>query len=747
MGLAHVGIAVTSSPVISAIVPCLNEEANIEALADRLIDAAHGAGIECEVVFVDDGSVDGTWDAIERARSRHPGRVDGARHDVNRGIPAAWRSGLDRARGAYACFVDADLQHPPEEVVTLYRRLLESQKDIAQGTRSSIGRIKDSRLFLSRVLNLMLNLAFRTWAADSKSGFVLGPRRVLDDVLTYQGSYHYFQTFITVAAKAKGYSVLEVETLFESRHAGKSFLAGRSLRISIEALLDFPRAIAEFGRRRHPHGAAVAPRTRPFTPNRHPYQGWRRLWFETYFATMPLHKWLIRRSARDLYLELSQTQWLTRDEMRDLQLRKLQRLVQHAYIHVPHYRETMRTEGVSPDDIVELDDIRRLPMIAKEDVRRRLYFDLFADNHRKREMLRISTSGSTGEPFTTYGDRYQLELRFATTLRALEWTGWRFGDRQARLWHQTIGMSRLQVVRERIDALFMRRLFVPAYEISPATLDEFVERIRRHQPVLVDGYAESLNFLAEYVGAGGAPGFSPRAMMSSAQTLPDVARKMIEESFRTRVFDKYGSREFSGIAYQCDASEDHHVMDESYLVELLVDGRPARPGEIGEVVITDLNNFSVSLIRYRIGDLAVAVDDTPCQCGRGLSKIGRIEGRTQAIVHGADGTWLPSSFFLHFFKDFDYAVRFFQVDQDQPGAFTLRIVKGPQYSDGALAEILAGLRHHAGVQTRIDVEFVEDVPLGRTGKRSPVVSRVELDFQNLGRPRTPPAARRDSGRA
>ncbi len=64
-------------------------------------------------------------------------------------------------------------------------------------------------------------------------------------------------------------------------------------------------------------------------------------------------------------------------------------------------------------------------------MRKNLFFELFADNHRKREMLRVATSGSTGEPFVTYADRYQLEMRFATTLRALEWTGWRFGDRQA----------------------------------------------------------------------------------------------------------------------------------------------------------------------------------------------------------------------------------------------------------------------------------------------------------------------------
>ena len=234
-----------------------------------------------------------------------------------------------------------------------------------------------------------------------------------------------------------------------------------------------------------------------------------------------------------------------------------------------------------------------------------------------------------------------------------------------------------QVVRERIDAWFMRRLFIPAFEMAPEQLEEFVGGSATHRPVLVDGYAESLNFLAHYATEGGNPGFSPKAIMSSAQMLTETLTRRDRARPSTR-----GSSTSTGAAssrasrIECGHSRDHHVMDESYLVELLVDGRPAKPGEIGEVVITDLNNFSVPLIRYRIGDLAVAVDEsTPCPCGRHLSRVGRIEGRTQAIVHCADGTWLPGTFFAHFFKDYEYAVRFFQIHQSEVGSMTLRLVK------------------------------------------------------------------------
>src|ERR1700693_640973 len=125
---------------LSVVAPCLNEEVNVPVLADRLFAATSEAGIAPELVLVDDGSTDATWQVISEIRDRWGDAVTGVRHDANAGIPAAWRSGVQAARGTYVCFVDADLQNPPEEVVTLYRRLLESPYDMAQGFRSTIGR-------------------------------------------------------------------------------------------------------------------------------------------------------------------------------------------------------------------------------------------------------------------------------------------------------------------------------------------------------------------------------------------------------------------------------------------------------------------------------------------------------------------------------------------------------------------------------------------------------------------------------
>jgi phenylacetate-CoA ligase len=294
-------------------------------------------------------------------------------------------------------------------------------------------------------------------------------------------------------------------------------------------------------------------------------------------------------------------------------------------------------------------------------------------------------------------------------------------------------MSRMQTLRERLDAFLQRRKFIPAFEMSDATLGPFVQKIVDYEPALIDGYAESLNFLAEYLKDHEIDGVAPNGIISSAQNLPRQSREIIEREFDTRVFDKYGAREFSGIAYECDAHTHHHVLAENYVVEVVKDGRPAKPGEVGEVVITDLNNYCLPFIRYRIGDLAVAVDPGQrCPCGRGLPMIGSIEGRVQSVILASNGRYLPSSFFLHFFKDYDHIVRQFQVVQERTDRIQLKIVKAARFDESTQAQMLTELRKFVGEEMEIKIEYVDVIPMVRTGKRQGSVSKLDHAIAEQG---------------
>lgn len=715
---------------LSVIAPFLNEAECLSSFLERTHSALDQTGIDYEIVLVNDGSDDESSSVIEDFISRTESkRIVLETHPENRGIFASWHTGLNAASKELVVLIDSDLQNPPEAISLLLQSYIDTTCHFVQGVRSSL-EFQEGRLFFSRVLNTILNFAFKSSARDHKSGFVLGPAAIFKQALTINSRLKVGQTFIRAAIESQGYLVHETETIFYPRPAGSSFLAGNIFRTSLRVLLEIIIVKAEFRKRARVDFLAPIPdlaravQAGQSESAREKFHKW------LFFSTLPLHTWNISRKSQRYLEVLTISDHFTTDLIQQATILRLQKLLWHAFGRVPHYRRFFVEAQMLPSDLRTVEDIQKLPLLSKSDVRESLYFELFATGLDRRKLHRIATSGSTGTPFTTYVDWDQLDVRFATTLRAQQIAGWRFGDRQMRLWHQNLGLRKTEEFRERLNGLISRRTFIPAFELDGEKIRELVRLIEKRRPVLIDGYAESLNYLSQTIGNGRLK-HAPRAIMTSAQILTRRTREDVEKKFLSKVFDKYGSREFSGIAYECEAHEGHHIQWESYIVEILKNGKPANPGEIGEVVITDLNNYSVPLIRYRIGDLAVAGEPGMCKCGRSSQRVGDIVGRTQALVKVSGGKWLPGTFFAHFFKEYETIVNQFQVVQESVDGFTLKIVRGPHWSRGSWQLCLDQLTEYVGPDTQITVEFVEQIPLLKTGKRTPVLSSLGVDFQSL----------------
>ncbi len=732
------------APELSVIVPCLNEELNLPELTARTLQIFARGGFRGELVIVDDGSTDHTPDVVRALMAAHPGEVVGVFHPKNRGTAAGWKSGTLAARGRLVATIDADLQYQPEDLLRLRRALYEHSVDVAQGYRSPLGRRRDERYTLSRGFNSLLNGVFSMHLRDNKSGFVMCGREVLLDLLSYTGNYYYWQSFIMIAAHAKGYSYREVETLFEQRRAGESFLAGsNALKASARSLVDLGRATWEYRIRRVPSDAALRRlQSHPSPPHeaapRTPVAEAR---FRAYMATFNQTHFMLTSEVEHQVESLAKTQWLPRADLEELADEKLRRLVRHAYRNVPFYRASMQAKGLRPEDIRSRVDLDKLPLLTKANVTQHRYFDILSENHDKDEVLPISTSGANGEPFVAFADRAQLELRWAAKLRSEEWTGYRFGDLVARLWDPVLSVTPPHELRDRAEARLAHRLQLPLFELREADLKSVVETLTRSRPVLLEGYAEALDLIARYVLASGGARPAVGAVSSYGQTLTDASRQRIEAAFGCRVFDEYGTRELGTVAHECDAHAGHHVVSEGYIVEVLRDGRAARPGELGEIVVTDLTNYCMPFLRYRTGDWAVAIDpDEPCRCGRASPRIGAIEGRAQAIVVGRGGRYVPGTFFAQSLRDLDYAIQHFQVIQEREGAIRFRMSRGGRYSPEVLAEVLEKFRQRLGRDLEIEVELVDDSVMAGTPGFRAVSSTLEIDFQE-GR-RDPPAARR-----
>lgn len=229
---------------LAVIAPCLNEAPNIPRLVERLDAVLSGMDARSEIVLVDDGSTDETWDRISEVAKNRTNIVP-VRHRRNRGIVESWRSGLTASRAARLLTIDADLQYRPEDIPRLYEEMDRAQADFVQGRRDAQPGRSRLRAGLTWGLSVLLNGLFGMSLKDNKSGFVLYRRETMRAVLDYRGPYRHFQHFIAVAAHGLGYRIAQVPVTFDDRTAGASFIKA-PLRFAFSALFDLPRAFVDY---------------------------------------------------------------------------------------------------------------------------------------------------------------------------------------------------------------------------------------------------------------------------------------------------------------------------------------------------------------------------------------------------------------------------------------------------------------------------------------------------------------------
>ncbi|MFC2046292.1 phenylacetate--CoA ligase family protein, partial [Chloroflexota bacterium] len=247
-----------------------------------------------------------------------------------------------------------------------------------------------------------------------------------------------------------------------------------------------------------------------------------------------------------------------------------------------------------------------------------------------------------------------------------------------------------------------------------------LDRIRQARPSVIRGYASSLYLLAKTAHDHNVDDIRPRATISMGSVLFGHYRQLIETQFDCPVYDVYGG-EGMIIAGQFECGS-FHIHAEGVIVEILKpDGTAAGPGELGSVILTNLSNDAMPFIRYQIGDLAT-LSDVACACGRGLPVADSIQGRESDIVVTPNGSYLSIHFFLPAFRSSN--VDQFQVIQHKLDYLEVMIVKSSKYRDSDIEHIVDTIRAAGGDHLKVDLQFVEQIPPTRSGKRRFVISDV-----------------------
>jgi phenylacetate-CoA ligase len=337
---------------------------------------------------------------------------------------------------------------------------------------------------------------------------------------------------------------------------------------------------------------------------------------------------------------LLDSQYWELDKIREYQLSKLQRLVQHAYENVPYYRSLFEKEGLLPEDIDSLETYAALPVLTKSAIQDSLE-DLVARDIDCSTLALNSTGGSTGAPLNFYQDDNYIRWADAARLRA-----WRYmagvGEREleAVLWGAVRDVGARATFKQFLYNLFREgTLTLNTFDLDLSMLRTYVKYYNVCKPSVVRGYASSLYYVACYVEKEGIRIHKPAAVISSTEVLHDRMRETIERVFGVKVFDSYGCRELSQIATECEAHNGLHIVFENQYVELCDN----------EIIVTNLNNYAMPFLRYKIGDLARGIDASPCSCGRHSPRIVNLIGRDNDNIELPNGKVINGEFFEFLF--------------------------------------------------------------------------------------------------
>jgi phenylacetate-CoA ligase len=414
----------------------------------------------------------------------------------------------------------------------------------------------------------------------------------------------------------------------------------------------------------------------------------------------------------------------TAEEARLDALDSLRRLLAHAHATVPFYRDAWKAAGFEPSASTTFADLVRLPLITKDDIRYRKA-EMVSSAYDPRHLQLDYTGGTTGTQTSFYRDRECTVARFGRQWGVLERAGYRPGDRRALIWgaRADLPATTTAALKHRLRRYASSDEVLSCAVMSRSDLREYHRRLLGARPSVIYGYPNAIEQFAAFIRAERLTPISVRRIFCAAERLHERQRRLFEDAFGADVFNLYASREHGVAAFECARHDVFHVDTGSVYVEILRDGRPAAPGETGELVITDLLNYGMPLIRHATADLGVA-SAGPCACGSPFPTFAALEGRVADVVYRPDGSTVAGLILADLLADHPSIVEAQFVQHDRASLDVYLVMTSGEIAD-ITTEVARQVRSLVGPELRLDIHRVRRIPRNpRSGKYQEVISRL-----------------------
>lgn len=437
----------------------------------------------------------------------------------------------------------------------------------------------------------------------------------------------------------------------------------------------------------------------------------------------PLYsKYIKKSSVHQEYTDAQDRLTWNKHELEAFQWQRLEKLLTFCWQEVPYYQKKWREAGIGDiSEIKSLADFSKLPPLTKSDVNEN-YDELIPNNAKGKNFIK-ATGGSTGQPFKFELDKGSNDARQAIMWRGYGWLHAGLGAKSLFLWGANIGeVGRLRELKESLYHAFYHRKMISTFDMNVHKLDDYVKEINAYNPETIVSYVNPLYQLAKHINKNGIKVESPKSLLTGAEPLYEYQREEIEKAFNSKVYNTYGCREFMLIAAECERQSGLHINIDHLVVETVgADGEPVIE-EAGDIVITDLMNYGMPLIRYVNGDRAT-LTEKPCGCGNPLPMLEKINGRKLDVIKTKSGQMIPGELFPHLFKEFEGITKF-QVKQTTIDALDIYIVPSESFTDQDINAISVEIEKYSKHELQLNFHQVDDIALTSSGKYRVTISEL-----------------------
>lgn len=330
---------------------------------------------------------------------------------------------------------------------------------------------------------------------------------------------------------------------------------------------------------------------------------------------------------------------ITRDDLEELQLKRLQDTLKRVYEKVPYYKKKFEENNIYPEDIETLEDVKRLPYTTKDDLRKAYPFGMFATS--KKEIIEVHTSsGTTGKPVVSGYTKEDIKIWSEVMARGLTMMGVTEDDiiQNTHGYGLFTGGFGVHYGAQRIGATV-----IPISTGQTRRQIEIMKDFGTTVMIFTPSYGLYLSEVAEEEGLN--PGeFQLKAIGFGAEMWTEEMRRELERRFNAPAFNIYGLTEIigPGVAMECQEQNGLHIFEDHFYPEIINSkGKTLPPGKRGELVITTLTRIGMPLIRFRTKDIT-SINYDKCDCGRTLARISRITGRADDMLKVRGVSVFPS---------------------------------------------------------------------------------------------------------